>query len=153
MNEDDRDLDAFAAQFFADWKAMRGTRAERLELKRRERERPSDWLTNVLILWPSRAEDAWPVIVHLIEAAPDDEALSYVAAGPLEDALHYHAERFGDRILTRARTDPKFREALAGVWGWERVPEPLRGQLLRLGDTKPPRPRTHRPERKRRRGS
>jgi hypothetical protein len=138
------DLDAFAAQYFADRAAQHGTRAERLALQQREDERPADWLTTVLIFEPDRAEEAWPVIVHLIDAAPNDEALMDVAAGPLEDALIWHPDRFGDRILGRARLDQKWRDALDGVWLWDRVPEPLRGQLMRLGSAKPPRPRTHR---------
>jgi hypothetical protein len=138
------DLDSFATQYFADWAAAHGTRAERLELEQRWLESPADWLMTVMIVEPDRAEEAWPVIVHLIDSAPDDDALSYVAAGPLEDALHYHSARFGERILARARIDPKFNAALGGVWGWDRIPEPLRGQLMRLGDAKPPRPRTHR---------
>jgi hypothetical protein len=138
------DLDAFATQYFADLASARGTRAERLDLEGRGAERPADWLTRVIHLEPTRVEEAWPVMVHLIEVASDDQGLMDVAAGPLEDMLHYHPERFGDRILMRARVDRKFREALYGVWGWERVPEPLRGELLRLGDAKPPRPRTRR---------
>jgi hypothetical protein len=138
------DLDAFATQYFADLAAARGTRAERLELEGRGGERPSDWLIDVIVLEPHRAEEAWPVIVHLIDVAPDDQGLMDVAAGPLEDALHYLPEQFGERILARARVDPKFNAALGGVWGWDRIPEPLRGLLLRVGDAKPPRPRTHR---------
>ncbi len=122
------DLGGFVAQYFADLTAAAGSRTQRLELESRVGDRPSDWLSEV----PrdaGRAEEAWPVTLALVEAATDDQALFHVAAGPIEDLLHYHAERFGSRFVEEARRNSRFKRALEGVWGWERVPKPLRGQL------------------------
>lgn len=55
---------------------------------------------------------AWRLTLLLIEAAPTLEALSYVAAGPLEDLLYGRGEQFIDEVERLARQDPKFRRAL-----------------------------------------
>lgn len=85
---------------------------------------------------PPNLDRAWPIILALIEHAPDDEALAFVATGPLEDLIHRHGQRIGDQIVEQARRDPRFRQALGDVWGWEGVPEPLRGRLLILANPK-----------------
>jgi len=123
------DIDAMAAAFFADLAAARGDRAERLSVLGRAR--VQDWLTELLDA-PERDEEAWSAIVRLIEVAPNQQGLFDVAAGPLEDALQFHTDRFGERILGKAIADPRFRLALNGVWGWERVAEPLRTKLTTL---------------------
>jgi hypothetical protein len=60
-------------------------------------------------------EDAWAVMIALVEAA-DDESLAYVGAGPLEDLVR----RFGTDLILRiektARTNLKFRECLGSIW-------------------------------------
>jgi hypothetical protein len=66
----------------------------------------------------------------LVELAPDDAALAYVAAGPLEDLVREHLERFADRLVEQARRDPRFRDALKGVWGWENVDPGIRRRLF-----------------------
>jgi len=58
----------------------------------------------------------WTIIKALVVAAPDDNALSYIGAGPLEDLLSSHGERFIELIEQQADIDPKFRFCLAGVW-------------------------------------
>lgn len=77
-------------------------------------------------------ERVWPIILELIERVPDDHALGYIAAGPLEDLMRFHSARFRDRCAALARTNPRFREALRGVWGWERMPKKTRQLLLPL---------------------
>jgi hypothetical protein len=89
-------------------------------------------------------EAVWQVVVALIDAAPDDAALGSVAAGPLEDLARYHAIQFGDRLVEMTRTDPKFRAAMSGILGWDKVPEPYRGRLLALLDASEGRPRSAR---------
>jgi len=58
----------------------------------------------------------WTIIKALVVAAPDDNALSYIGAGPLEDLLSSHGERFIELIERQAAIDAKFRFCLAGVW-------------------------------------
>jgi hypothetical protein len=61
--------------------------------------------------------EGWALTRELIEAAVDDPALMYVAAGPLEDLLKKHGEHIIDDVITAARRDAKVRRALAGAWG------------------------------------
>jgi hypothetical protein len=79
-------------------------------------------------------EPQWPRIVELVEHARNEMELHYIAAGPLEDLLSHHGLRFIDRIEAQARTDPKFKRAVAGVWLhprqdplWDRVQAILSG--------------------------
>ena len=131
-----QDLDEFATEYFRDWEALRGgTRAERIAYEHAGR-RPSDTLVEFLLDEPTKPEVAWPVILHLIERAPNDAAIAFVAAGPLEDLLHIDGVTFGDQIVHEARRNPRLRQALGDVWGWERVPEPLRGRLHELAQPK-----------------
>lgn len=130
------ELGEFTAGYFRDWAVLRGgSRAERLALEHAT-DRPSDTLIALLLDEPTKPDVAWPIILSLIEHAPDDESLAFVAAGPLEDLIQRHGQRFSDRLEDQARRDPRFRQALGDVWGWERVPEPLRGRLQKLADPK-----------------
>jgi hypothetical protein len=61
-------------------------------------------------------EEAWPWIVEMVQRAPNDRILAFVAAGPLEDLIRLHAATFIDRIETAAKNDREFRKALSGVW-------------------------------------
>jgi hypothetical protein len=65
-------------------------------------------------------ERLWRIALCLIEQAPDDAALSYVAAGPLEDILAAHGPAFIERVEDKARKDSRFLLALCGVWGHHR---------------------------------
>ena len=62
----------------------------------------------------------WAITLRLIEQAPDDAALSYVAAGPLEDLLAAHGPSFIERVEAAAREHPRVMRALSGVWGQTR---------------------------------
>ena len=84
-------------------------------------------------------ERAWPVICEIVRrvAPADEDILSYVAAGPLEDLLVRHANTFIDRIEELARRDAHFRRALSGVWGWNRIPSDVRARLNKLFGDEP----------------
>jgi hypothetical protein len=60
---------------------------------------------------------AWELTLQLIAAAPDSNALAYVAAGPLEDLLYARGELFIDELEQLARCDPKFLSALQMIAG------------------------------------
>ena len=130
------ELDEFAASYFHDWELLRGgSRAERLALEHAA-DRPSETLPALLLDDPTKPDVAWPIILYLIEHAPDDAALAFVAAGPLEDLIQRHGLAVGDQIVDQARRDPRLRQGLGDVSGWERVPEPLRGRLQKLANPK-----------------
>lgn len=63
-------------------------------------------------------ERAWPLVHNLAADSPSDKVLGNVAAGPLENLLCYHGQAVIDRVLVAARSDPRFRRCLRGVWGW-----------------------------------
>jgi len=61
-------------------------------------------------------EHLWRTVMVLIERAPTDAALGFVAAAPLEDLIRMHGERvigFLERDYPRS---PRLRTALTGVW-------------------------------------
>jgi hypothetical protein len=63
---------------------------------------------------------------------PDGNAeyRAHLAAGPLEDLLAHHTDAYADAFAERCAADPRWAEALAGVWleaaVWDRLPETLR---------------------------
>jgi hypothetical protein len=66
-------------------------------------------------------ELAWTLIVEMIERAPSDASLGFLAASPLEDLLSDNGPDFIDRVEQRAFENQKFRRAV--------------GMLRRLGMT------------------
>ncbi len=63
--------------------------------------------------WPRALE----LISELINLAEDDDEICYIAAGPLEDLVRAsQALQLVSQIEVRARRDPRFRRAVAGVW-------------------------------------
>jgi Family of unknown function (DUF6869) len=51
----------------------------------------------------------------VIERCDDEWALFVHAAGPLEDLIQKHPEKF-DEIAAAARSNPNVRRAIGGVW-------------------------------------
>ena len=45
-----------------------------------------------------------------------EKILANIAAGPLEDLLVYHGEKFIDRVEEAAQSDPVFKKMLGAVW-------------------------------------
>src|SRR5262245_21265456 len=65
----------------------------------------------------SDPERCWLVILKVFEQArTSDFVLSNLAAGPLEDLLADHGERFIERVETLARQEPRFRFLTQMVW-------------------------------------
>jgi hypothetical protein len=80
------------------------------------------WATELLVhLIDDEPEVAWDLILGMVARAPDDDALSRVAAGPLEDLLCHHGVEFIDRAEVLAASDPRFKKCLARVWGSNRM--------------------------------
>jgi hypothetical protein len=74
---------------------------------------------------------AWRLTLQLIAAAPTPEALSYVAAGPLEDLLYGRGEQFINEVERLARQDPKFRRALRSVYNESASPGDVHDRVIR----------------------
>ena len=83
-----------------------------------------------------RPEEAWLLVLRLVELSPDDRMLANVAAGPLEDLLGSHPYAFIDRVEQHARTDAKFRRCLSGVWGT--IPEDVELRMRRTWEGEDP---------------
>jgi hypothetical protein len=111
------DLDCFVTDYFDDFdRLVRGTRGDRAgrpaaQVKDAAREGP-DAIDRFERMGP---EVAWHAVVALVERAPSEEALFFVAAGPLEDLIRSRAAWVGPRVLDRARADTRFRRALGGA--------------------------------------
>jgi hypothetical protein len=74
-------------------------------------------------------EAAWELVKELVARAPDDAALAFVAAGPLEDLICKHPDAVIDRVERRAAENARFRKALRAVWGWNSMPVAIRARL------------------------
>jgi hypothetical protein len=61
-------------------------------------------------------ERGWRLTRLLISKATSDEALGYVAAGPLEDLIHSRGSEFMETVASAARNDKRLQLALTGVW-------------------------------------
>ncbi|MEZ0224724.1 MAG: DUF6869 domain-containing protein [Alphaproteobacteria bacterium] len=61
-------------------------------------------------------ENAWLVIDSARGMAQDDLMLANIAAGPLEDLLWLHGEKFIDRFEELAKKDEHFAFLMTGVW-------------------------------------
>jgi hypothetical protein len=58
----------------------------------------------------------WRLTFLLVNKSPSDEALAYIAAGPLEDLLTFHGPTLIDDVAVAARADERLQLALSGVW-------------------------------------
>ncbi len=67
-------------------------------------------------LQASDPERCWSIILKIFAQDQSDYLLANLAAGPLEDLLAQHGERFIERIETLARQEPRFRFATQMVW-------------------------------------
>ncbi len=61
-------------------------------------------------------ETAWQAIEMLVGHPNAEDVLDIIGAGPLEDLLAEHGERFVTRVEQRALHDDRFRACLGGVW-------------------------------------
>lgn len=74
------------------------------------------------------ADNAWQVILAILNDTDNDFVLSNLAAGPLEDLLAKHGYDVIARVEEEANVNSRFRELLTGVWKnqisdevWEKV--------------------------------
>jgi hypothetical protein len=85
-----------------------------------------------------RPDEAWTVIVTLIELCHSEECLAIVAAGPIEDLLCNHGHGVLARIQAEAGANPRFRRALKGVWGANRMDHFVRSAIDAIVQDDPP---------------
>ena len=67
-------------------------------------------------LQTSDPERCWSIILRIFALDRSDHLLANLAAGPLEDLLAAHGERFIERVETLALQEPRFRFTTQMVW-------------------------------------
>ena len=86
------------------------------------------------VVWNSSADDVWALILDLVERAPVG-LMGTVAAGPLEYAVVEYGRELIDRIEAEAASDPRFRQALGGIWLEQgELPSDVLARLVRASD-------------------
>jgi hypothetical protein len=81
---------------------------------------------------------ALEIVGQLIEAAPNDAALAYVAAGPLETLLTFHGEQLIRDVEESAAKNGRFCRALSGVWTNDRMSPAVQARIVAaVGDMEP----------------
>lgn len=74
---------------------------------------PNDLLWNFC---ESSPELAWELIESIIETDNNEIILANLAAGPLEDLLSKHGEKFIDRLEIKLRKYPEYRRLIKFLW-------------------------------------
>lgn len=71
-------------------------------------------------------ERGWETVLAILGGSQTAEERAYCGAGPLEDLIRAHPERFIERVEDSAPHDPALRQALGAAWiKLGDVPEPL----------------------------
>ena len=135
VDDPEANLDELIEGYFNDERILAAKVAAQKARRRGEPEVPVpegydgrlfDWLTEMLNYGPvDGPERAWPIILALIERAPDTETLIFIGSGALEDLVRKAGAEFEDSILDLAERDVRFRLALSAVWQDETVPTRL----------------------------
>jgi hypothetical protein len=90
------------------------------------------------------AIDVLPLVRALVDAAPDEDSLRLLGAGPIEDLLRdwRSDDAFIDQVELIAATDQRFQTALSGGWIDREMDTGRQKRLLGLGLTYPGDPHT-----------
>jgi hypothetical protein len=101
------------------WKYQRLARGGRAERKALEMGEPADAVAAaraVYELVDQGGGQAVALVSALVDGAETDDDLGRVGAGPLEDLLVRHGASLVDELDDLARRDPRFAQAMSGVW-------------------------------------
>lgn len=86
------------------------------------------WTTDLYELEYHDPETLWLLILAIHARDQSARIQEVLSAGPVEDLLAKHGERFIERVESKARQDPIFAKLLGGVWKntmsdeiWERL--------------------------------
>lgn len=80
-----------------------------------DRDRFEMYFNPLLVGTAPNPDLALEVVVELVDAAPDDESLAYIAAGPVQAVVVDAGSSLLDRIESYASSNDRFRKALAAV--------------------------------------
>jgi hypothetical protein len=131
----DSDLDDLIEAYFEDVKVLAASTARLLRERKPVPKEPVDgydgrlhqWLTEMLNYGPPDGPDqAWPIVLALVNRARDEQTLRFIGASWLEDLVNNAGAQFAHRIRDRAAADSRFRRALCDVWYHADAPTSLR---------------------------
>jgi len=75
------------------------------------------WAVDEIINFAADEPDnLWEIILEILEIDNSEEIIKAVGAGPLEDLMVYHGERFIDVIEKQAAKSIAFKTAMQNVW-------------------------------------
>lgn len=77
------------------------------------------------------AERIWKIINEIIDIDASEWVLSNLAAGPVEDLLVDHGEKFINRLEEKVKGDNRFKTIIKGIWKNE-IPEPIWKRVQKL---------------------
>jgi len=107
---------------------FRGDRQQRLKAEE------LDWADEEVQQTLREPLKALTLLMRLADAAPDEEALAYLGAGPIEDLLHDPSPEVVEGVDEAARQNKSFRYALRCAWFDNHVSPDVRDRLRRFGD-------------------
>lgn len=100
------------------------------------------WATDLYELEYNEPETLWQLILTIHAKDQSPRIQEVLSAGPVENLLDKHGDRFIERVEVQAQQDPKFARLLGGVWlnsmtdsirqrlqrvwnrrGWDEIPE------------------------------
>lgn len=61
-------------------------------------------------------DEGFEIIKSILAKTENDDVLDNLAAGPLEDLVRFHGNKFIDKIELQAKNDEKFKSLLGGLW-------------------------------------
>jgi len=81
-------------------------------------------------------EAVWQAVLQIMQHDLSEDQISLLAAGPVEDLLALHGEKFIEHIEAEALRSPAFARVLGGVWRrdmpyeiWQRVERARNGKV------------------------
>lgn len=75
------------------------------------------WIFDRIIeMTEENPEEVFELILDILKKDNSIRIIQNLAAGPLENLLVYHGEKFIERIEKLAKRDPDFKMLLGGVW-------------------------------------
>jgi hypothetical protein len=77
-------------------------------------------------------EEAWSLMLQLLEAAPNDRVLGVIGASPIEDLLARDPVLVTAWIEDEARDNVRLRRALSHTWRMPSVPDELFRRVKQL---------------------
>jgi Family of unknown function (DUF6869) len=89
------------------------------------------WALEVFFSGWDRCDEKLELVLALVDGAADEQSLTYVASGPLEDLLRNCGDAVIDRIELSAANNPRLGRSLGWVWGLEHNPA-LEARVNRL---------------------